>query len=365
MRTMIFAVYLLALSAPLAAQQPEPPKHFATPEELQEFQTVAQQAEEFLRRNQYADGVAPLKRSIELLETWTRRFDAGEVDMGSPEATAANREGVFARLASNRYNLACSLSKTGKGPEAVAMLAKAVEAGFLDVQHMRMDSDLDPIRETEGFKAIVAGLDHNDVSAVYAPEGLPERSALLVVLHEARGDEKKIIEEWKSFADARKLVLVAPRGPVTVGRGEYDWIRNPSDPTDATMQKISDAIRAAAAAHPVDVSRIYVAGIGNGGKFALSFSFTRPDQVRGVVAVNAYFNQYELPDHFPKAVENKLSVCLIHGAEDPGRRRAGDGLSLMTEAGVRAKLVEFPGGKEPPKDLPKLMGQALDFIEGR
>ncbi len=39
--------------------------------------------------------------------------------------------------------------------KAIEMLEKAVEAGFTDLDHMRKDPDLDPIRNHPGFKEIL------------------------------------------------------------------------------------------------------------------------------------------------------------------------------------------------------------------
>lgn len=50
------------------------------------------------------------------------------------------------------YNLACAYSLHGDLDDAVRTLDEAVEAGFVDVDHMKGDHDLDPIREHPGFR---------------------------------------------------------------------------------------------------------------------------------------------------------------------------------------------------------------------
>ena len=39
------------------------------------------------------------------------------------------------------------------------LLHKAAQAGFKDVAHMKKDTDLDPLREREDFKKLIAELE--------------------------------------------------------------------------------------------------------------------------------------------------------------------------------------------------------------
>ena len=52
------------------------------------------------------------------------------------------------------YNLACAYSLAGKKAEAVKCLRKAVEAGYTNFDHIQRDTDLDNIREEEGYKKL-------------------------------------------------------------------------------------------------------------------------------------------------------------------------------------------------------------------
>ncbi len=53
------------------------------------------------------------------------------------------------------YNIACIYSKQNKPEESVVWLKKAVEKGFNDWKHIRIDSDLDNIRSSSYYKAFV------------------------------------------------------------------------------------------------------------------------------------------------------------------------------------------------------------------
>src|SRR5262245_52241431 len=54
------------------------------------------------------------------------------------------------------YNLACALSRLGKKEEALTALAKSVELGFDDADHMKVDEDLAALHEEKGFADVVA-----------------------------------------------------------------------------------------------------------------------------------------------------------------------------------------------------------------
>ena len=49
--------------------------------------------------------------------------------------------------------------KTEYADRAMELLAKAVGAGFKDAAHMKTDTDLDPLRNREDFKKLLAELE--------------------------------------------------------------------------------------------------------------------------------------------------------------------------------------------------------------
>jgi tetratricopeptide (TPR) repeat protein len=53
------------------------------------------------------------------------------------------------------YNLACACSLAGRLEKALEALDASVEAGFKDPDHLENDSDLDPLRDLDGYKRIL------------------------------------------------------------------------------------------------------------------------------------------------------------------------------------------------------------------
>lgn len=56
------------------------------------------------------------------------------------------------------YNLACSLSLTGKAEAALRELAEAVHLGYDDVDHMEQDPDLENLRDEPVYAQLVQRL---------------------------------------------------------------------------------------------------------------------------------------------------------------------------------------------------------------
>ena len=52
------------------------------------------------------------------------------------------------------YNLACSFSLTEEFRKAAHALRKALQSGYRDFEHLRHDSDLEPLRQTNLYAAI-------------------------------------------------------------------------------------------------------------------------------------------------------------------------------------------------------------------
>ena len=57
-----------------------------------------------------------------------------------------------------RYNLACSYALTGQNDKALLNLNKAVELGYRDVEQLRQDKDLEPIKSDPRFQSLIKKL---------------------------------------------------------------------------------------------------------------------------------------------------------------------------------------------------------------
>ncbi|OHC00787.1 MAG: hypothetical protein A3G70_03945 [Planctomycetes bacterium RIFCSPLOWO2_12_FULL_39_13] len=53
------------------------------------------------------------------------------------------------------YNLACSYSLLGSVDKSLESLGKAIDLGYNDVKHLENDSDLDELRDEDGYKKLI------------------------------------------------------------------------------------------------------------------------------------------------------------------------------------------------------------------
>jgi tetratricopeptide (TPR) repeat protein len=56
------------------------------------------------------------------------------------------------------YNLACSFSLMGMFSESLGSLEKAIDLGYDDLAHLVNDSDLDSLRDEDGYKVLIIKL---------------------------------------------------------------------------------------------------------------------------------------------------------------------------------------------------------------
>jgi tetratricopeptide (TPR) repeat protein len=54
-----------------------------------------------------------------------------------------------------RYNLGCSLARAGCTAEAITSLSTAIKLGYDDMAHMEVDPDLDSLRDSPDFRALL------------------------------------------------------------------------------------------------------------------------------------------------------------------------------------------------------------------
>ncbi len=57
------------------------------------------------------------------------------------------------------YNLACSFSLMGRVSESLKSLEKAIDLGYDDLAHLVSDSDLDNLRDEDGYKVLIHKLE--------------------------------------------------------------------------------------------------------------------------------------------------------------------------------------------------------------
>jgi predicted esterase len=338
-------------------------------EELQKLSQLEAKIREAFENDDYAGALPALQDQIPLIEKAIERVKAVEVDSDEKEkAKQAWVDRYTMQIAGIHYNTACCYSMTDKPTEAIAALKKSIELGYMELDHMKMDNDLDPIRELPEYKALIAGLTYNEVYEVYKPEGLGEEpaTAMLVVLHKVGktgGTEKDDMETWKAVADKAKILLVMPRGPITMGPGKYSWQRT-ADDEDGALKKIKFTIEDVKKKQSLGDVPVYLLGVGQGGKYATLGAFKMPKLVKGAIQINAYWNKYYMEEFLPGAKKAGTKVCLIYGKEHAYYAKGTTATEQLEAAKVPAKMISFEG-KDLPEDAATKVKLGLDFLRGK
>jgi len=140
---------------------------FVTSLVAQEAESLHQKAEEHLKNKEY-------EKAIGVYE---------EILKKDPQDTIA------------LYNSACAYSLLKNKEKAVEFLRKSVEAGFVDFAHIEEDEDINEIKDTDGYKGIMAK------KAEYLKNAADKR---IEKLKAKLGEKYKIVRD-----DERKLIIVS------------------------------------------------------------------------------------------------------------------------------------------------------------
>lgn len=115
-----------------------------------------------LERQAEGDGIeaATARRVLAHLLVNLRFYLPQELLAAHRPSHAASALGVACRIEPDNpvlwYNRACALSLAGRGSPALDALEQAIEAGFADAALMRSDADLEAVRDSDRFRALLA-----------------------------------------------------------------------------------------------------------------------------------------------------------------------------------------------------------------
>ncbi len=148
MRPFFASVLVLVLVAPALAQDEDAPdSDDANPMKLSRAEQEA--VRKFTQLESYA--IEALRQRD--LDGAERRYKKLLKKLDEDETLA---EPMLRRLKSYaHYNLACTYSRDQQTEDAVSELAKSLDCGFWGWKHMKKDSDLDNIRDDEGYRRAI------------------------------------------------------------------------------------------------------------------------------------------------------------------------------------------------------------------
>jgi len=168
----------------------------------------------------------------------------------------------------------------------------------------------------------------------YIPKGtLRERMPVVIFLHGSLGNFKGYLWVWKRIADTHGFAIVAP----TFGAGNWDAPGGEAAIEQARQYCVSNP--------RLDPSRIFLAGLSNGGRGVCLGAQRSPNAYRGLILISPVLDtEVLLNSSFVKAWKDK-PILVLHGTADnriPVRYIRGV-IALMSGAGMRVDEQIYDG----------------------
>lgn len=271
-----------------------------------------------------------------------------------------------------QYNLACALARLGKKDEALVALAKSIDLGYEDPDHMKVDEDLASIRDEKSFADLVAKAVLNDKKAeagtydpgiaipgVTAIDRSPEvglRYRLLVPEGAAAGTPRRLLV-WLHPSGGSMNDLIEGHSPGWMKEGFAVLV--PTQKrwrgwSDADAARLLDKTLPDAATIPgIDAKRPVLMGFSAGGQMAIELWRKDPSRFGGLVLDAAYpldseaYARGERKTVDPPAGDAAKSVPMfvLVGLADGGHKMWKDVEEPWRKAGVPLVVNYVPEGR--------------------
>ena len=280
-----------------------------------------------------------------------------------PEALAKFHEAdkLVPRQPIIKYNLACALSLAGKKDDALDALERSIKLGYTDHLHMQADKDLEPLRETERFKKLIAlarkqakGID----PLVHVPTNYEKDRhkayPLLVALHGAGGSPGNMFNAARLSLGADSSFVLAPFGSSRVGPG-YTW-------NNTDLRKIPAAV--ADLKKRYRIGKVYLFGFSAGAHLGYVLVLKFRDHFDGFIPMAGALRRRWVTDDDLKNAKG-LPVYAIQGAKDRvvPPRAARQSLDILEQNGAVTKMLEHPGGHAGPRNFRKALLDATKWLD--
>ncbi len=277
-----------------------------------------------------------------------------------------------AQAATVIYWRACFLSLLNQPDEAVAALQDGLSKGFWWGNHSLLyDPDLAILQKREDFQEITAECNRRNKEADAAlpvpaahliAEPLletPRPYPALLALHGYGGNAPETLTHWESLAK-RGWLVAAVQSTQRAGMNGYHWMNEERSRSD--VQSVLEQI---ASAHPIDRSRLVIAGFSNGAWLSLTFALTGVFPVKHVISVGGTLsNEDAAALDWDTLRAQEVRILLITGEQDDRVvPRMTQQAALFREHDLEVDLQIIPGlGHDYPPDFHERLAKALAWL---
>lgn len=264
----------------------------------------------------------------------------------------------------------CMLARRGDIDRTLKELTQAVESGWWrGEQILRQDPDLAQLQGVPSFERLVdtcrsrqeaAQRQTRPTTKVMPPEGAapPTGYPVMIALHGFGGNVVDFATAWAHLPPKGWLVMLPQASDVVDSEG-YAWWDH-----EKAGREIDEHFAALRAKHPIDPSRIVLAGYSQGGIMASWLALQdRPVRVRGVLGIVPGLRD---PDTFAKLARDRagtLRAYVLIGGRDLAVERVRRFAQLLQSAGIPTKVEEQRDlDHEVPARFDEVTGRAVEFI---
>jgi len=271
-----------------------------------------------------------------------------------------------------RYNLACVYAQTGKLESSMASLKEAVRLGFDNVALLDSDGDLDPLRADQNFMSLVETVSANrdrsqaqfqsladaQIPLIWTPAGHdPEVPApIIIALHPYGSRAEWILDYWKSTAELRGAIVLAPRA-VRAERDGFQW-----GTIAETQYIVEQSFNLLKKQYAIDDAKILLTGFSQGGYMAFNLGRLHGNVVTSVLPIAGQYDR-ELADPFEVPEEQRARFYVLIGTGDSSYRSNLIAIEDLRSAGFDAQIREIEGlGHTFPPNHERELADALDYL---
>jgi phospholipase/carboxylesterase len=271
------------------------------------------------------------------------------------------------------YNLACCYGLLGRDTLAASYLAKAVRAGFEDLEHAKEDPDFDRVRDKEIFASLMDSVavefkKKKEASGteiyvrspayfkcyVHLPEDYEATRAypLLVGLHGYGGNPERFMTLWERFS-GHQFIFASPQAPYAFFPGRelgYSW-NLPQVGEDALLN-VEEYVKTVVAElkRQHKVSNTYIFGFSQGCATTYFVGIRNPKLFKGLVCFGGWLDE-ELLNEETLEDGKRLRVFMAHATDDRvvPYEAAIRARELLENHGYDVTFCGFRGGHSTPE----------------
>lgn len=264
-------------------------------------------------------------------------------------------------------------AKLDQPDQAISYLQICAYNEYTGISSFEQNSDLDPIRDREDFKAILETVRSNANARMdefqrkakrhkpeaYYPESASEKPPLVIALHGTGMDGDSMFDVLSEACENAGAILIAPDALRPSGPG-FSWTYR-----DESKWFVNHLIADAVENHNADPDRVILVGFSQGANIALILGQTQPESFLAVVPICGHYEA-----QIAEATATPAPFYLMTGARDPWKKTyimarkdfvaAGGAVKTRTLAGLGHQL---PSGKSGTREYQKAILWALDQSE--